>query len=177
MKEHSEVFISEFSVLGIVQNGKLGVENLGKLILRGFRVFRELRVFDLAPKVKHSTLIADCKEEGHKDVDGTKINFHFNFKLSKQCCLQGKNLPRFYNALVRTWSDVSENDPKEVLEISSEVLWNNLNISSKGESLYNQHLIDKGVVTVGNTFSNKGEILTWEEAKRKYSLSSHNVLN
>ena len=39
---------SDFSVLGMVQNGKLGVENLGKLILRGFRVFRELRVFDLA---------------------------------------------------------------------------------------------------------------------------------
>ena len=30
---------SDFSVLGMVQNGKLGVENLGKLILRGFRVF------------------------------------------------------------------------------------------------------------------------------------------
>ena len=29
----SEVFNSDFSVLGIVQNGKLGVENLGKLIL------------------------------------------------------------------------------------------------------------------------------------------------
>ena len=46
----SEVFNSKFSVLGIVQNGKLRVENLGKLILRGFRVFRELRVFDLALK-------------------------------------------------------------------------------------------------------------------------------
>ena len=44
----SKVFNSDFSVLGTVQNGKLGVENLGKLILRGFRVFRELRVFDLA---------------------------------------------------------------------------------------------------------------------------------
>ena len=44
----SEVFNSDFSVLGTVQNGKLGVENLGKLILRGFRVFRELQVFDLA---------------------------------------------------------------------------------------------------------------------------------
>ena len=41
-------FNSEFFVLGIVQNGKLEVENLGKLILQGFRVFRELRVFDLA---------------------------------------------------------------------------------------------------------------------------------
>ena len=44
----SEVFNSDLSVLGMIQNGKLGVENLGKLILRGFRVFRELRVFDLA---------------------------------------------------------------------------------------------------------------------------------
>ena len=52
LKQHSEAFISEFSVLGIVQNGKLGVENLGKLILRGFRVFRELRVFDLASRGK-----------------------------------------------------------------------------------------------------------------------------
>ena len=51
-----------------------------------------------------------------------------------------------------------------------------LNISSKGESLYNQYLIDKRVVTVGDTISDKGEILTWEEAKRKYSLSSHYVL-
>ena len=42
---NSEVFNSDFSVLSVVQNGKLGVENLGKLILR---VFRELRVFDLA---------------------------------------------------------------------------------------------------------------------------------
>ena len=43
----SEVFISEFSVLGTVQNGNLGVEKPGKNILRGFRDFRELRVFDL----------------------------------------------------------------------------------------------------------------------------------
>ena len=56
------------------------------------------------------------------EVGGAKIIFHFNFKLSKQCPLQGKNLPKFYNELVRIWSDVSENDPKEVLEISSEVL-------------------------------------------------------
>ena len=109
------------------------------------------------------------------EVGGTKIIFHFKFKLSKQCPLQGKNLSRFYNKLVRTWSDVSENDPKEVLEISSKVLWNNLNISLKGKSLYNQYLIDKGVVTVGDIISDKGEILTWGKAKCKYSLSSHYV--
>ena len=79
-------------------------------------------------------------------------------------------MPRFYNEQVRTWSDISKNDPKEMREISSEVLWKNLNISWKVKSLYNQYLIDKGVVTVGDTISDKGEILTWEEAKRKYSL-------
>ena len=45
LKQHSKVFNSEFSILGIMQNGKLRVESLRKLILRGFR---ELRVFDLA---------------------------------------------------------------------------------------------------------------------------------
>ena len=75
IRENSEVFISEFSVLSVVQNGKLGVwskylrvwskclrENLLGLHLRvfgfGYRVkkprknilrdFRELRVFDLS---------------------------------------------------------------------------------------------------------------------------------
>ena len=43
----SEVFNSDFSVLGIVQNGKLGVENLGKLIPEVSK-FSENRVFDLA---------------------------------------------------------------------------------------------------------------------------------
>ena len=86
-------------------------------------------------------------------------------------------MPRFYNELVGAWSDASENDSKKVLEISGEVLWNNFNISSKGESLFNQYLIDKGVVTVGDTISDKGEILTWEEVKRKYSSSSHYVLD
>ena len=38
-REKSEGFISEFSVLGTVQNGKLGVEKPRKDILRGFRVF------------------------------------------------------------------------------------------------------------------------------------------
>ena len=89
--------------------------------------------------------------------------------------LTGKYLSRFYNKLVRTWSDVSENDSKEVLEISSKVLWNNLNISLKGKSLYNQYLIDKGVATVGDIISDKGEILSWGKAKCKYSLSSHYV--
>ena len=52
LRENSEVFNSEFSVLGIVQNGKPGVKILGKLTLQGFSVFRELRVFDLAERFR-----------------------------------------------------------------------------------------------------------------------------
>ena len=40
----SEVFVFQFSVLGTVQNGKLGVEKSRENVLRGFRDFR---VFDL----------------------------------------------------------------------------------------------------------------------------------
>ena len=43
-EKNSEVFISEFSLLGMVQNGKLGVEKPRKNILR---VSRELPVLDL----------------------------------------------------------------------------------------------------------------------------------
>ena len=46
-QKNSGVFISEFLVMVIVQNVKLGVEKSRKFILRGFRVFRELRVLDL----------------------------------------------------------------------------------------------------------------------------------
>ena len=73
---------------------------------------------------------------------------------------------KIYPDFIMNWL---EHDPKEVLKISSEVLSNNLNISSKGESLYNQYLINKRVLTVGDTISDKEEILTWEDAKRKYS--------
>ena len=45
----SEVFNSDFSVLGIVQNGKLGVENLEKLILRGFSEFSKNSEFSTSP--------------------------------------------------------------------------------------------------------------------------------
>ena len=39
---------SEFLVLGAVENGKLEVERSRKYISRGFRVFREVQVFDLS---------------------------------------------------------------------------------------------------------------------------------
>ena len=44
LKENSEVFISEFSVLGIVQNGKLGVGKTQSLVKK---LERKLRAFYL----------------------------------------------------------------------------------------------------------------------------------
>ena len=50
-KSPTEVFISEFSVWGIVQNGKLGVEKPRKIVLRGFRDFRFLHDYDMTESV------------------------------------------------------------------------------------------------------------------------------
>ena len=70
----SEVFNSDFSVLGMVRNGKLGVENLGKLILRGFRVFRELRVFNLAHLNDPNPPTATSSSNDHNNSTDPKPN-------------------------------------------------------------------------------------------------------
>ena len=49
-ENNSEVFISEFSVLGIVQNGKLGVENLRKTLSKVFE-FSEDSEFSTSPNI------------------------------------------------------------------------------------------------------------------------------
>ena len=57
LKEHSEVFISEFSVLGIVQNGKLEVGKTRSLVKRLERALRGfyLRVFRFGYSAKWKT--------------------------------------------------------------------------------------------------------------------------
>ena len=65
---------SDFSVLGMVENGKLGVENLGNLILRGFRVFRELRVFDLAHLNVPKPPTATSSSNDHNNSTDPRLN-------------------------------------------------------------------------------------------------------
>ena len=62
-------------------------------------------------------------------------------------------------------------------EICGEVLWNNAWIVSNGETLYNKHFVDKGILTVKNIIDESGQPFSWAEAKQKYNLNNSHVFN
>ena len=62
-------------------------------------------------------------------------------------------------------------------EICGEVLWNNARIVSNGETLYNKHFVDKGILKVKNIIDESGRPLSWAEAKQKYNLNNSHVFS
>ena len=46
---------------------------------------------------------------------------------------------------------------------------------SNGETLYNKHFHDKGILTVINIIDESGRPLSWAKAKQKYDLSNSQV--
>ena len=103
--------------------------------------------------------------------------FHQNFKASKQCRSKVNRLPKFYQELIQLWSEVVEKKPSNASEICGEVLWNNAWIVSNGETLYNKHFVDKGILIVKNIIDEFGRPISWAEAKQKYNLNNSHVFN
>ena len=62
-------------------------------------------------------------------------------------------------------------------EICGEVLWNNALIVSNGETLYNKHFVDKGILTVKNIIDESGQPLRWAEAKQRYVFNLIGLMN
>ena len=81
-------------------------------------------------------------------MGGIIIIFHYNLQVSKECKIKIKRYPLFYQELIQLWIDVSKKEPSDTSEICKEVLWNNKMIISKGESLFNKHFIEKGIILV-----------------------------
>ena len=79
---------------------------------------------------------------------GTKNVFHYNFKALKQCMSKVSRLPKFYQEVIQLWSEVCERKCSNASEICGEIFWNNALIVSNGETLYNKHFVDKGILTV-----------------------------
>ena len=48
---------------------------------------------------------------------------------------------------------------------------------SNGETLYNKHFANKGILTVKNIIDGSGQPLSWAEAKQKYDLNNSHVFN
>ena len=108
---------------------------------------------------------------------GIKNIFHHNFKASKQCRSKVNKLPKFYQELIQLWSKVGGKKCSNASEICGEVLWNNAWIVSNGETLYNKHFVDNGILTVKNIIDESGRPLSWAEVKQKYNLNNSHVFN
>ena len=111
------------------------------------------------------------------NVGGLKTIFHYNLKLSKYCRQKASRFPKFYKELVQIWSNVREKEPSQAYDISNEVLWNKCMIVSDGKSLFNENFIARGMLTIQDITNENGFLLSWEEAKHKFSLNKSQILH
>ena len=56
-------------------------------------------------------------------------------------------------------------------QIATQSLWNNEFIHTKSESLYDESLVSKDIMTVSNLFDNEGELKNWETVSQEFSLN------
>ena len=82
---------------------------------------------------------------------GGKFLFHCNFDYSKLSL----NLPDFYKECILTWSSLNHNIPSSHAEISNHILWNNKLICINSCSVYNQKIIDTGLLTIRDLINYK----------------------
>ena len=69
------------------------------------------------------------------NIGDLEIMFHSNLKLPNYCASQLKRYPKFYQNLIQSWADVSEEESKDVSEICGEIIWNNRMITSNCQAL------------------------------------------
>ena len=85
---------------------------------------------------------------------GGKFLFHCNFNYSKLSII----LPKFYKECIMTWASLNCENPSSASEIFEQFLWNNRFICIDSRSVYNQKLIDVGVITVRNLLDSHGNL-------------------
>ena len=61
--------------------------------------------------------------------------------------------------MVQLWTDVSEEEPKDVFEICEEIIWDNLVITSNCQALFNKCFIDKGILRIQDIIDDSGSPL------------------
>ena len=61
------------------------------------------------------------------------------------------------------WTSLSQDNPLLISEIANQVIWNNRFICIESKSIYNQRLIDFGIVKVGDLCHSRGELKSNKE--------------
>ena len=90
----------------------------------------------------------------HFRTVGGKFLFHCNFNYSKLSI----PLPKSYKECIMTSASLNCVNPSSALEIFQQFLWNNRFICIEFHSVYNQKLIDVGVITVPNLLDSHGNL-------------------
>ena len=83
---------------------------------------------------------------------GGKFLFHCNFNYSKLSI----TLPKFYKECIMTWASLNCVSPSSASEIYEQFLWNNRFICIESRSVFNQKLIDVGIITIRNLLDSHG---------------------
>ena len=83
---------------------------------------------------------------------GGKFLSHCNFNYTKLPV----TLPEFYKECIVAWTLLNEDNPSSSSEIANQVIWNNQFICIESKSVYNNRLIDLGIVKIGDLYDTWG---------------------
>ena len=131
-------------LIGPIENGGLKMPDINSMIAAQ-RIICIKRY--LAPNIASWKFFLDFYL---KKVGGNFL-FHCNFDYSKLSL----NLPDFYKECILTWSSLNHNIPSSHAEISNQILWNNKLICINSCSVYNQKIIDTGLLTIRDLINYK----------------------
>ena len=92
---------------------------------------------------------------------GGEAFFRTNLCLSEKFRQRTNDLPLFYKELALTWEKYFVSKSLMVGQIATQSLWNNEFIHTKSESLYDESLVSKGIMTMSDLFDNEGELKNW----------------
>ena len=100
---------------------------------------------------------------------GDKL-LHSNLKLSDYCKSILKDIPLFYQAVIRQWASLSRHPVENVYSILAQSIWNNFHIKANGKSLYNNVMMNKGIYTIADLVDEKESFKPWGTVSLEFSL-------
>ena len=159
-----KVKIKHSSSIGEYRDGGLKDVHIdGKILSLKISWVRQLKDSNFHPwKVLANHLLSPVRGEAI---------FHTNLCLSERFRQRTNDLPLFYKELVLTWEKYSVSKSLTMGQIATQSLWNNAFIHTKSESLYDESLVFKGIMTVSNLFDNEGELKNWETVSQEFNLN------
>ena len=101
------------------------------------------------------------------------LNFFFS---SKPKIRNNNSIPLFYREILTYWSELHNVEPTSGLQVRSEIIWNNIFITSNKSTLFWNEWYQHGVVRIGDILNRNGDFLSHKEIQEKFHVQC-NFLN